>query len=234
MKIRVTSTALNAGALVRRCIQSVANQTHTDWTMDFFDADSADATWPNARVGSFAMPDNVRLHKNESGKRKDILENLLPLWRSFDPDDIVVWLDGDDELATRQALATVFDHHKAGAWITYGQFIWEDGSMGFAGQCGENPRAEPWRATHLKTFRAGLTRKLKDWELKGLRYAGDQAVMLAMLEMASKERSHFIPNVLYVFNSHHSLVANSKDRTVEFAEVGKIRAYSRYPQVSQL
>lgn len=231
MKLRVTSTAFNAGTLARRMVQGVVHQTFQNWTLDFFDADSTDTTWANAKVGAFMAPSQVRLHKNKPGERKSILENLLPLWRSLPEDDVIVWHDGDDELATRRALQTVHDAHASGALVTYGQFIWEDGSPGFAAPATPDARKEPWRATHLKTFRAGLTRHLRDSDLKDLKYAGDQAVMLAMLEMVPDARAVFIPQVLYVFNSSHSLVDFKKDRTQEFAEVARIRAMPRYNQV---
>ena len=234
MKLHVTSTAFNAGALSKRCIQSVANQTFQDWEMTFIDADSTDlgSTWANAKVGSMAAPEHkVTLSRNPTGQRKSILENLLPLWRRLPQDDVVVWLDGDDELATRQALQIVADRHASGALVTYGQFLWEDGRVGFAAPSSRFARTEPWRATHLKTFRAGLTRHLRDSDLQDLKFAGDQAVMLAMLEMVPEQRAHFIDRVLYVFNSGHSLVENTPDRSEEYAEVARVRALPRYNQV---
>ena len=72
----------------------------------------------------------------------------------------IVWLDGDDEL-TPHALERVLDAHRKGAWVTYGQFS-IDGRLGFAAPVGDNPRREEWHATHLKTFRAGLVKHMRD------------------------------------------------------------------------
>jgi glycosyltransferase involved in cell wall biosynthesis len=230
--ITVTSSARNARALAAKCVRSVREQTHRDFAHVFIDAASTDETLEAAR---HAAGYDRRFDIRSAPKELNALENLLPIWRSLPPDEVVVWLDGDDALAVDKALALVADVHAAGAWATYGQFITTDGEMGFAGQVGDNPRAEPWRATHLKSFRAGLVQATPPeyFQLKG--GAWDQAVMLAALELAA-ERAVFIPRVLYLYSIEHSAEVNwtAEQKRAEHADVFRIRSMPRLERLERL
>lgn len=238
MRLRVTSTALNAGPLAGRCIESVRRQTFQDWTHDFIDAASDDDTVLHAVAAKQTMhplrceaePD-PRVHVIPSCLRLSILANLVPLWRSFDDDDVIVWLDGDDELVGRRALSRVHEAHAKGALVTYGQFIWEDGRVGFAAPVGRGPRAEKWMATHLKTFRAGLVKHMRPEELeRDYICAGDRAIMLAALELAGPGRSTFIPEVLYLYNSSSGWAAKAtpEQKARELEELKWVHDRPRY------
>lgn len=230
MKLRITSTALNAGDLAAACIDSVRKQTYTNWTYDYFDAASDDDT---AALSAHAIGDDTRVQLHVETARTGLFDKLVPCWRSFDDDDVIVWIDGDDQLATRSALQTVADVHARGAQLTYGQFIWSDGTLGFAAPVGPDPRYESWRSTHLKTFRAGLFKRIHDEHLRTTngeycRLALDLAVMWPMLEMAPSQ-SVFVPKVLYIYNQQHSHIANNPhDLVLEQAECYRLRSLPRY------
>lgn len=233
MRIRVTSTALNAGVLAKECIESVRKQSfdEAEWTHDFFDAKSDDDTYEQARLGR-KNDLRVRVHRNEV--RKSVFENLLPLWRSFDDNDIIVWLDGDDRLATHAVFDIIYEVHKSGALITYGQYQLASGQIGIAAQVGDDPRSETWRATHLKTFRAGLVKRIRDEDFRDpttgdyVRFATDQTVMFPLLEMAPHHAA-FIPHVLHIYNEQHGHMARSpQDLEKELAVVRHIRSLPRY------
>lgn len=229
--IRVTSTACNPGPLVMSCVRSVAEQTYQDWRLDYFDAASTDGMCRDA-AEVFGAEKRITFHYETT--RTGIFDKLLPLWRSLPDDDIIVWLDGDDRLAVDQALDVVALYHDAGAQVTYGQFIWADGTPGFAAQVGNDPRTQPWTATHLKTFRAGLVKRIKDEDLRDadgqyFRYVTDQCVMLPLLEMAP-ERSLFINKVLHVYSGSRGTQSDA-DRQAEFAALKRIRALPRYARV---
>jgi glycosyltransferase involved in cell wall biosynthesis len=224
VKLRVTGTMLNAGKRAARCVQSVLEQEGIGaraWTLDLYDAASTDRSVEHARG---AAKHGVRVHEEET--RTASLFKLWRRWSKLDPDDVIVWLDGDDALATPSALRTVLDAHERGALVTYGQFIWGDGRPGFAAPVGPCPRAEPWRATHLKTFRAGLVQRLTPLDLMGpdgdwYAHGTDRAVMLPLLELAGPRRSLFIDRVLYVY-SRPSEDERHVDRTAEAAAVAHI------------
>jgi hypothetical protein len=150
---------------------------------------------------------------------------------------IIVSLDGDDWLLPG-ALARVQRAYDAGAQVTYGSFEYSDGRKGFAAPVVGPPRDAPWTATHLKTFRAGLFKKIQHEHLqtpdgKWLENARDQAMMFPLLEMAG-DRAVYIPDVLCVYNS-----ANSEEHrkgapfiTAERAASAYLRELPRYTRIT--
>lgn len=232
LPIVVTSTAVNAGAHALECTRSVARQTVRGWRHVYIDAASTDDTAAQAHRGgdvdrTIVLARDVRL---------PLFANLLPVWRSLAPETVIVWLDGDDHLATDRALEVVLAAHEGGALATYGQFVWSDGSLGFAAPVGPDPRREPWRATILRTFRAGLAQAIRQEDLRQpsgelVDMACDQAVMLPVVEMAA-ERAMFVPQVLAVYNDRHCCARmTDADRAREHAEVARLRALPRYPRI---
>lgn len=154
--ITVTGTGFRAGRWAAKCIESVRAQT-VKAEHRYIAAD--DETLRDAREVKSDVID---------GRGKNAFENLVPLWRSLPPEEVVVWLDGDDWLARDDALEIVARAHEAGAWMTYGQFRWlSTGAEGFAAQHDHAaPRlVSPWRATILRTFRAGLVHKIRPEDL---------------------------------------------------------------------
>ncbi len=231
IRITVTSSAIRAEGSAVRCIRSVAKARE------------------RARHAGFPLPGHVYAAADEDtiraathaqsatvvdGRGRGLLANLLPIWRSLPDDEVIVWLDGDDWLATDRALEAVAEMHAAGALVTYGQFIWDDGRMGFCAPVEGPPRWAPWTCSHLKTFRAWLVKRIRDEDLRGpdgeyLALAIDQAVMLPLLEMA-EARAVFCPRILAVYNSAHSFeaTATEAERSRESATVAEIRTRPRY------
>ncbi len=133
---------------------------------------------------------------------------LIRTVAELEDDDIVVSLDGDDWLAHGKVLARVQEEHDAGALVTYGSFIYADGRRGFAAPLVGPIRKSPWVTTHLKTFRAGLFKRIPHAHLQTpdglwLENARDQALMFPLVEAAG-DRAHFIPDVLHVYNASNS------------------------------
>ncbi len=232
MHITVTSTSAHvADHIVQRCIDSVRSQKFADWRHVYVLADGR----------SFAPQNDSRIEvRGPVFPMAPMLANLWPLWRSLPDDEIIAWLDGDDSLATPCALQVVADTHARGAVATYGQFMWADGSIGFASPVGPDPRNEHWRATHLKTFRAGLVKKIREEDLMmpdgRWSFLNDQPVMLPLLEMAGPH-AVFIPNILYVYSVDNLQTDMARyDPTFASdvrAEVARVRALPRYERLSK-
>ena len=150
------------------------------------------------------------------------VENLREIIGTLPTDAVVACLDGDDWLSHKRALARVAQAHAEGAWVTWGSFRNSDGSPGFAApyEDHESYRQTPWRATHLKTFRAGLFQRIREADLKypaaadgkcvplvelaaDMRWidrGDDPAFMWPILEMAGRDRCKYIRDFLYVYN----------------------------------
>jgi hypothetical protein len=152
----------------------------------------------------------------EQEPRLNAMENMWRTIMMLDPTDIVVQVDGDDWLAHDRALATVEEMHKAGAWVTYGSYVFADGR---AGHMREYPpdadvRKYLWLATHLKTFRASLFQAVpkERFMMNGqwLEHARDLATMFPVMEQAGPERCTFCPEVLYVYNFESSNEHNAR------------------------
>jgi hypothetical protein len=150
---------------------------------------------------------------------------------------VIVWLDGDDWLAHDRALKIVAAAHQAGALATCGSYITDRGDLGCCAPVAGDVRSVPWRTSHLKTFRAGLAKRIRDEHLRRadgayLDLAIDQAVMLPIVEMAA-ERAAFVPQVLCVYNTAHSFESNAspEERAREAAEVARIRRLPRYERI---
>ncbi|HEY1696529.1 MAG TPA: hypothetical protein VGG39_30415 [Polyangiaceae bacterium] len=236
MHLTVTSTAARVnGGVVARCAGAAIAQTFTEWHHVYLLADASEADL--ARLGH---PGEPRLFLRP-GTRLMLpeLAHLWSIWRSLPDDEVVVWLDGRNFFATQHALSIVARAHEAGALATYGQFMWEDGTIGFAAPVESEPRRAPWTATHLMTFRAGLVKRLGEDDLKmpdgRWSFAPDQAVMLPVLEMAG-ERAHFLPNILCVCSALGADAENAR-RGPEYVErhpeeVRRIRSRRGYAALS--
>lgn len=172
------------------------------------------------------------------------LENRWNVIATLDPRDIVVELDGDDELAHHDVLAHIAAIYECpNVWLTYGSFELFDGRPGF---CAEYPsddyRALPWLASHLKTYRAGLAQRLDPaCDLKHRNgawreHARDLAMMLPMLEMAGPEHSRFVPEMLcrYSLVDSWEWTATAAGRAMEQAHVMEIRALPRRERLEAL
>lgn len=185
--IIVTSTARHAETAVK-CAESVRGQTqyHAHW---FACADGY--TYDRAvGPGTHAFT-STRL----------ALPNLVDMWLACDPADVVVHLDGDDWLPDDRVLERVAaDYASDAVWLTYGSFersdgvrdfVW-DGAFGMPYGLHAPVRHQRWRASHLKTFRAGLVQHLIRHHGAHLHDSGgalydtclDRAVMLPLLELA--------------------------------------------------
>jgi len=160
----------------------------------------------------FEESNNSILIRNE--KNQGALSNYYRAIHECKDDEIIVALDGDDWLKHKNVLTElnkIYKNHDI--WLTYGQY--ESSNSRKIGHCKAYSqeciaknlfRESPWYASHLRTFYAGLFKRIK---LKDLLYNGrffpmtwDLAFMLPMLEMAG-ERHWFIKNTLYVYNTQN-------------------------------
>jgi glycosyltransferase involved in cell wall biosynthesis len=208
--IHVISTGFRAPTK-DRCLESVARQTYRAKHVYVEASEQSPplSCWQNTRAEIAKVPD----------------------------EDVCALLDGDDWLATDTALETVANLYaaKPELLVTYGSFINADGRPGFAApyQRGEILRRVQFRATHLKTFRASIFRKVRPEDLE-LEHARDHALMFPLLEMAGSERAAFVPQIIYVYNlaTAFEFRASRAELEQEQEHVRQIRArppYERLP-----
>jgi hypothetical protein len=165
----VVSTGLNAPAKPK-CLASVASQKGVPFR-------------------------HVYIEAGDQVPRLSMTENVHRAIYACDPLDIVVCVDGDDWLPHDDVLRKVQAMHDAGAWVTYGSFVfadepgydrsaWWPGKRTDIVYVHDGPtyktrpayprhayastayRLEPWLASHLKTFRAFLYQAIAEEDLR--------------------------------------------------------------------
>lgn len=215
--ITVLSTG-NAAPTKEKCIASVAMQRGVDF-------------------------DHVYVEAAIQSPRRSAAENVYQAVHALPPDRIVAWLDGDDWFPDADVLSGVeLVHRNSLVWLTYGSYVHADGRPGISSPYqDDNFRGTPWRASHLKTFRAGLFQRIDPRHLKGpdgawAHLAIDHAVMFPMLEMAGQQHARFVVNVRYVYNyaSSYEHNASPSGRAAEREAARYFRSLPRYERLLSL
>ena len=217
-RFTVISTGLRVPADVRRkCEESVARQFRPPHGPAF---------------------EHVYLDAGERPGEPAHFEQLVEAVAKLPDDRIVASLDGDDWLGPPNALCTVARYFAKGAMVTYGSFMFADGRKGCpsgAYHPGADIRATPWKATHLKCFRAGLFKRIKHEHLKlpsgeWLPHARDLALMFPLIEMAGPSMVAHVSEAIYVYNyaSSTEFTGGEDVRRAERACVQYVRGLPPY------
>ena len=218
---------------------------YKNWRAIYIDDCSSDGT--GDAVEKYIEKHNIKrkitLVKNT--KRKGAMENVYNIVHSCKDDEIVIICDGDDWFKDKDVLFFVNKmYQNSNIWMTYGQY--EIYPSGKRGHCQQIPslvieqnqfRKYRWCSSHLRTFYAGLFKKIKKEDLqfqgKFLSAATDMAAMFPMLEMAG-ERAKFIPKILYVYNQDNPINIY-KTRLKEQLYLDRVvRSRNRYERLDTL
>jgi len=197
-------------------LRSVFDQEYENYRVIYIDDKSSDNTFEIAKsyVKERNMESHIQLIKNN--KRNGALANIYSAIHSCTDDEIVILLDGDDWLAHEKVLTCLNEYYSnPDIWLTYGNFIYYPSYQeGFVKTFPEKIikkrsfRNYPWVATHLRSFYAGLFKKIKLQDFIYLNnwyeMAWDLAIMYPMLEMAG---THFATaeEILYIYNRDNVL-----------------------------
>lgn len=248
-RLVVTSTAGGAVGYAARCVLSVSNQitgydAHGEGYQVAHWFSSSDAA-THLDVVHTARESKADVTAELAKGSDSPLSRLVPMWDLLAPDDVVIWLDGDDELTPGAIERVARFHELDGVWLTYGSFERDDGwpdyhvSPVFGRRYREPPRSSAFRATHLRTFRAGLVQALLGSASEYLldergdffKASPDVAVMVSLLELAG-ERYFVSTDVLCRYNYAHaakSALAIGAQRRDVF-EIGQRKPLPRLPE----
>jgi glycosyltransferase involved in cell wall biosynthesis len=236
--IKVVVTFRNPGLYLANCLTSVLSQDYPRFSVVLIDDASTDGS---ADIVPRDDP-RVVLVRNEVWKGGG-----WNLHRAFldhcEDDDIVVVVDGDDWLASADALAHINRlYNEYDCWVLYGQFRYSDGRYGF---CKPFPDAdafgrlrEAWFTSHAKTFRGGLYHRIADQDpdyrcmrdRDGGWYtaAMDLAFYYPVLELAGYARTRFNERVIYVYNAENPASVHRTRREEELASNIEIARKDRF------
>lgn len=243
-KFRIVVPVYNAEKYVQRCILSIANQTYQNYSCIIVDDASLDQT--NRRITEVInnLPKDIAT-KFKLIKRSHncgALENIVMSVDKIaeDLEDVIVLVDGDDNLFSVDTLSYVNEVYKnqPELLLTWGSYCnSHDNSLGL---CRELPcdikdyrKKGHWVTSHLRTIRYKIWRHinyedLKDNQGKYYSMSWDLAIMIPLLEMAGKKRVKFISKVLYNYNTENSISDHKKDLSKQIAMANEIRNKQSY------
>jgi len=216
-KFRVIVPVYNADKYIEKCLVSIMEQDYKNYDVTVIDDCSDDKTIDIARK----YP--VKIYRNEL-RTWSGLSGMIPVIKSFDTEDIVVEVDGDDYLACNDVLSYLNEVYQKDVWLTYGQLMSLSGiykdfccPLGHIEENRNFGRRECfiststyrksciWVTSHLRTWKKWLWSKIneEDFKDKDGNYfitASDCVIMYPMIEMAGEEHIKFIDKILYVYN----------------------------------
>jgi glycosyltransferase involved in cell wall biosynthesis len=240
----VVVPSFNNDHYFERNLSSIFSQDYPNYHVIYIDDNSTDNTFSEVSeyIRKNGFEDKVTLIHNATNQKA--LYNLYRAILGCKNDQIIVLLDGDDWFATNHVLSDLNNYYQNDdMWMSYGQYIRHPDKQ--IGMCtpvtkeflsSAKMRHEKWQYSHLRTFYAGLFKKirLEDLVEEGKFYtaAWDLAIMFPMMEMA-REHVFFTPDILYVYNFETPL-NDEKIRAREQQRIEKaIRAKPVYKELKE-
>jgi glycosyltransferase involved in cell wall biosynthesis len=235
----ILTTVYNCENYIERCLSTIMSQTFKNFKCYITDDLSTDKSVQ--LIKEFIKNDSrFILVKNETklyqpGNYDNILRNFLDI----DDKDVVVEIDGDDWLPDSKVLERVNNlYTDENVWIANGSFKYPNGMAGFSSKQEnlDNLRNSRFTASHMRTWRVFLWRKIKQDDLKdenGIywKVTGDLSFMYPMLEMSGDEHYRFMPEINYVYNDTNPLNDHKIDLGLVNEIADKIRSMKKYDKL---
>lgn len=245
-QIVIVTAAYNNKAYAQRMLDSVFTQKYTNWHLMYTDDFSTDggADFVETYIEQKGFKEKCTLIKNST--RCYALANQYTMIHQCNDQDIIIILDGDDWFAHDQVLSYINEAYANPAvWLTYGQFC--EQPSGVRGFCCPMPaiivkrnafREYSHIPSHLRTFYAGLFKKIKKEDLmyngEFFIMSGDIAAMMPMIEMAHDGHFKFIPHILLNYNAENPLNDHKISKSLQRDIDREIRSRTRYEKLDSL
>lgn len=224
--IHILTTSYNGEPYIERCLGSIMSQKNKDFKCYITDDISTDKSVD--RIKDFIKGDDrfILIENTTKMYQPGNYDQVIRGKYGIDDNDIMVEVDGDDWFPDRNVLTRVESvYSDSEVWVANGKFQYSDGRPGFASPPKniDNIRNETFTASHLRTWRAFLWRKIKVDDLKdknGVYWevAGDLSFMYPMIEMAGIKHYKFMDDINYIYNESNPL----NDHKVKLNSVGKV------------
>ena len=226
-RIRLVVPFRNAGEFLRKSIDSIKTQDYDNFTATFIDDCSDDG------CADLVPTDDPRFNLIKNNERVGPLVNRMNFILSCDAQDIVFYLDGDDQLASLDTLSYVNQmYNQRDCWLTYGQYISQNGTLGYgipyANQqqlINDLESGEMRFPMHPITHRAGLFHQIKSFDPEyscfkedngdWLFYASDAVLVRPLFYLAGYQNIHYCNRVLYLYTEGHEIsesIDNKQDQ----------------------
>jgi hypothetical protein len=157
----------------------------------------------------------------------------------IDDNEVIVEIDGDDWLPDNKTLERIAKlYEDENVWIANGSFKYSSGSLGFSSEqkIDSNLRKSRFTASHIRTWRAFLWRKIDQNDLKDengsyWKVTGDLSFMFPMLEMSGQEHYRFMKEINYVYNEQNPINDHKVDILMVNHIADKIRKMNSYNKI---
>ncbi len=228
---------VNNGATVAKTLASVFSQNYDNYRVIYIDDASDDGSFDLVRDLIYDSDHLGIVTLVQNDERLGDLANLFRAVQACRDDEIAVVLQGEDWLAHEWVLQRLNAYYAdPDLWLTFGQYReFPTYQLGICQECKEDKlRAQPFTASHLKTFYVALFKKIRETDFiysgKFLPACADLAYMIPMLEMA-KNHFYFIPEILYICNRQ---AASQEDQEMRMRCEKLIRSLDSYPELASL
>ena len=235
----ILTTLYNSENYIERCIGTMLIQTHKDFKCYITDDMSTDNSVKLAKEMTEGDDRFIIIENSEKKYQPGNYDQVIRDNPEIDDNDICVELDGDDWLPDRDTLKRVFNTYSdSNVWVANGSFKYANGANGFSQEQKDfnNLRNGRFTATHMRTWRAFLWRKIKQEDLKDSdgvfwKMTGDLSFMFPMLEMAGKKHYKFMSDINYVYNADNPINDHKVDLTLVNEIAVKIRNMKPYKRI---
>lgn len=233
----VVIVGVNNGAGLAKTLASVFTQNYENYRVIYIDDASNDGSFELARDLIYANEHMGQVTLVHNVERLGVLANLARAIAGCPDEEIAVVMEGEDWLAHEWVLQRLNAYYAdPDVWITYGQYCdYPTYQLGVCRAVQEaDVRHQPFLASHLNTFYAGLFKKIRESDFvcggKFLPACTEMATMIPMLEMAG-DHARFIPEVLYINNRQATYV---EEREQQMRCEKWVRALAPYPRLESL
>jgi glycosyltransferase involved in cell wall biosynthesis len=222
----IVTTLYNAEKYIERCLFTIKTQTFKDFKCYITDDLSTDKSVE--LVKKFIKNDDrfILIENTEKLYQPGNYDQVIRNNPNINDDDVIVEIDGDDwlpDLDTLNRINKIYSNKNI--WIANGSFKYSTGAPGFSSkqEITNDLRNIRFTASHIRTWRAFLWRKIKEEDLKdetGIYWSvtGDLSFMYPMLEMAGEEHYRFMEEINYVYNEENPI----NDHKINMNSVNKI------------
>ena len=241
--ITVVICSYNNKNYYQKNLESVLSQKYPNFRVIYTDDCSPDGT--GDAVYNFVKnhPNGHKVQVLLNQERRKAMANLWSAIHSCADNEIIVTLDGDDWLPHDDVLDIVSSYYSdPNTWIAYSNHMrFPGGKPGISRPLNNKiikrngVRGHPYVVSHLRSFYAGLFKKIK---LQDLMYHGqfapatyDLAMFFPMLEMAAGH-IQFMKEILYVYNCINPISDLRVHRKLQ-ADIDKyLRKLKPYPRLT--
>ena len=232
-KFKIVVPSYNNEKWIETNIESIKEQNYANFEVLYINDKSTDRT--EELYHKFVGDDpKWTLQNNEVNRKRPY--NVAPknLAHFFnDPEEILLFVDGDDWLPNAGVLEQVNDlYNNREVWMTYGGMVCWRGGDKFEQAHPQNThyppdthamnsyRTDHWRASHLRSFKWWLYEKVKDEDLRysvtnEYYHAEDLASSFPCLEMCPKDRIGVLDFTSYVWNGGEDADGNTAERQAQ-------------------